>query len=397
MLGAVTGPMNIFFFIPILRALRVPVLVAGSLWAQASFSTSSSPTSSTPTSTSAKTETAYLLRLERVRNRRGVCVLLRGNGQYHLERHTPDKVRVYEGNLDSNETQLLVHIVSGDQLYRLEQKQIAEPMIRVTDDQVILAVLRPRDLWQELLFPDLSSREPYRESLVPLLEWLDHLEKRKGREISEEEGRNNCRPVVTPELTRRPVKSEGRATNNTSAVNPSNASDVGPNALSSPGHLSLLRLGNSAFVKGALEMSCIAVLPSGEFHYVKQSRDYGSKRVRSWILDGRAVQEQIAALRQLLDDPELRKSPVGPPPAVFTTSRAGEPTQTMLWFLRDGALQKFEAWQSLQIVSGRPTGDLEEHGMKTLLPLRRWIKANVDEAHAVPAENPPNANCKVDF
>jgi hypothetical protein len=110
---------------PIPRALCLLAFSAGNLWAQA------------PASSQAKTEAAYLLRLERVRDRQGVCVLLRGDGQYHLERHTPEKVRVFEGHLDSDETRQLVHIASGDQLYRLEQKQITDPMLRSDDDRVI--------------------------------------------------------------------------------------------------------------------------------------------------------------------------------------------------------------------------------------------------------------------
>ena len=133
-------------------------------------------------------------------------MLLRGNGQYHLEHHTAEKVRVFEGNLDSDETIQLVRIVSADQLYRLGQKQITDPMLKVDDDEVILAVLRPQEIWQQLFSPDSQSRDPYRESLVPLLNWLDRLQKRKGRELSEEEGRNNCRPFVNLEFGPRPAK-----------------------------------------------------------------------------------------------------------------------------------------------------------------------------------------------
>ena len=158
-------------------------------------------------------EAAYLLRLERVRNRQGGCVLLRGNGQYHLEHHTAEKVRVFEGNLDSDETIQLVRIVSADQLYRLGQKQITDPMLKVEDDEVILAVLRPQEIWQQLFSPDSQSRDPYRESLVPLLNWLDRLQKRKARELSEEEGRNNCRPFVNLEFAPRPAKKGEPRTN----------------------------------------------------------------------------------------------------------------------------------------------------------------------------------------
>ncbi len=373
--------------IPIPRALCLFAFAAGSLWAQA------------PASSQAKTEAAYLLRLERVRNRQGVCVLLRGDGQYHLERHTPDKVRVFEGTLDADETRQLVHIVSGDQLYRLEQKQITDPMLRSDDDQVILAVLRPRDNWQELLFPDPPSREPYRESLVPLLDWLERMQKRKGRELSEEEGRNNCRPFVNLEFAPRPAKKGESRTNNATAATALIAGSTpsvtapGPQGSVAAEKAYVLRMFDSAFVKGTIEMSCTLVTPSGAYHFVKQSRDVGSSKVHSLVLDGTLNETQIASLRQLLDAPELRSPPSGPRPSELVLPLTGGPAHTAISFPRDGTIQAFEAWQSLQVVSGRSTQTVQEHGMKALLPLRQWLKVNLDESRAVATANPPNAKC----
>src|SRR6266566_2061826 len=71
----------------------------------------------------------YLLRLERANYLQSVCVLLRGNGQYHLERHNPQKIRIFEGSLHADELQNIVHIVSGDRLFNLEQKQIPDLML----------------------------------------------------------------------------------------------------------------------------------------------------------------------------------------------------------------------------------------------------------------------------
>jgi hypothetical protein len=65
----------------------------------------------------------YLLRLERARYFQSVCVLLRGNGQYHLERHNPQKIRIFEGSLQDGELRNIVHIVSGDRLFNLEENK----------------------------------------------------------------------------------------------------------------------------------------------------------------------------------------------------------------------------------------------------------------------------------
>ena len=70
-------------------------------------------------------------------------MLLRGNGQYHLERHSPQKIRIFEGSLHADELQNIVHIVSGDRLFNLEQKQIPDLMLKADNDQVILEIHRP--------------------------------------------------------------------------------------------------------------------------------------------------------------------------------------------------------------------------------------------------------------
>ena len=157
-------------------------------------------------------------------------------------------------------------------------------MLMVDDDEVILAVLRPQEIWQQLSPPGSQSRDPYRESLVPLLHWLDRLQKRKGRELSEEEGRNNCRPFVHLEFTPRPAK-DGEPRTNIARVatapiggtTPS-VTAPGPQGVVAGGKAYVLRMFDSAFVKGTLEMSCTLVTASGAYHFVKQSRDYGSAK-----------------------------------------------------------------------------------------------------------------------
>jgi hypothetical protein len=188
-------------------------------------------------------------------------------------------------------------------------------MLKVDDDEVILAVLRPQEIWQQLFSPDSQSRDPYQESLVPLLNWLDRLQKRKGRELSEEEGRNNCRPFVNLEFASRPAKKGEprehceRGDRSYRGNYPHSVTAPGPQGVVAGGKAYVLRMFDSAFVKGTIEMSCTLVTASGAYHFVKQSRDYGSQKVRSQVLNGTFDETQIAALRQLLDAPELRNPP----------------------------------------------------------------------------------------
>src|SRR6266850_502161 len=94
---------------------------------------------------------ASLLRLERSHRLESVCVLLSGDGAYHLERHTLQKVRIFEGRVDADDLRGIVHIVSGDRLFNLEQKQIPDLMLKSDDDQVMLEIHRPGS-WQQLSF-----------------------------------------------------------------------------------------------------------------------------------------------------------------------------------------------------------------------------------------------------
>jgi hypothetical protein len=69
------------------------------------------------------------------------------------------------------------------------------------------------------------------------------------------------------------------------------------------------------------------------------------------------------------------------------------PTSTVIWFPRGGTIQKFEAWQVFQLVAGWPSQNLQQQGMKALLPLRQWMKLNLNESKAVVTATPANAKC----
>ena len=106
----------------------------------------------------------------------------------------------------------------------------------------------------------------------------------------------------------------------------------GPQGVVAGGKAYVLRMFDSVFVKGTIEMSCTLVTPSGAYHLVKQSRDYGSQKVRSQVLNGTFDETQVAALRQLLDAPELRNPPSGPRPSELAIPLTPGPTQTFVSF-----------------------------------------------------------------
>jgi hypothetical protein len=143
---------------------------------------------------------SYLMRLVHVGRYENVCVLVRGDGQYHLERDTAQKTEIYEGNLAPTELEHIQHLLSADELFDLTQDKIAKPAEAEHDLQLILSVHRP-GYWQNLTFPVASSWETYHESVVPLVQWLDEMRRVKNRvKLREEQARNNCLPPPKLEL-----------------------------------------------------------------------------------------------------------------------------------------------------------------------------------------------------
>jgi hypothetical protein len=321
----------------------------------------------------------YLLRLERAHSLQSVCVLLNGAGQYHLERHTLQKVRVFEGSLDADEFRGVVHILSGDRLFNLQQKQIPDLMLKSDDDQVTLDIHRPGS-WQQLSFPDSASREPFRNAMDPLLKWFETLNKKKMHKLSEEAGRNNCLPPSRPEFAqRREVRPQQPVA---SAPPPANAP-------SPPPTYTLLMFDNR-IINYKAQVTCLLVSRSGTYHLVKQTKS-SNKGLSSMVLDGALAPTELASLRAILDAPDLVTQPDEKQEveAIFT----GDSYLTHLTIPREGKLQKIASWKSYRIVNHVMTRSVEDHGTKLLAPLREWLKANIHEQKAVPTTTPPNPRC----
>jgi hypothetical protein len=132
-----------------------------------------------------------------------ICVLVRGDGQYHFERETAQKTDVYEGTLTLPELQRVEHLLSADELMALSDEKSLKPASAGASVQVILSVHRP-GRWQNLTFPTPSSWESFHQSVVPLVEWLEEMRKAKNRvKLREEIARNNCLPPPKLELKTR--------------------------------------------------------------------------------------------------------------------------------------------------------------------------------------------------
>jgi len=135
----------------------------------------------------------YLLRMEQLQADKDVCVLVRRDGQYHLERLHPYGMGVSEGKLSNGELASLETLLTKDRLFQLQQSDLAGPNAAENLDKLFVSVLRPGH-WQNLEFDSARSRKPYEEFLSPLLKWLDDVQKKKAKKMTEGSSRNNCLP-----------------------------------------------------------------------------------------------------------------------------------------------------------------------------------------------------------
>lgn len=149
------------------------------------------------------TAPSYLMRLVHAHTYENICVLVRGDGQYHFERETAQKTDVFEGTLTPPELQRVQRFLSANELFDLADDKGLKPASTGPSVQVILSVHRP-GRWQNLTFPTPQAWESFHESVVPLLGWLEELRKAKNRvKLREEVARNNCLPPPKLELKTR--------------------------------------------------------------------------------------------------------------------------------------------------------------------------------------------------
>jgi hypothetical protein len=116
------------------------------------------------------------------------CAVVYPDGRYHTEvvvqsPYRPGPGEVREGDLTPQERKHLENLLSDPGLRSLTPAQIGStPLVIEDPDLVTLAVLRG-DTVQFLSFPSRSSRKRFKNSVQPLLTWLDSMIGRKGAKM----------------------------------------------------------------------------------------------------------------------------------------------------------------------------------------------------------------------
>ena len=145
----------------------------------------------------------YLVRVQRTTPGNTICVLLRHDGQFHLETSHGDRTKVSEGSLPSAELLKVQRMLDSNGLPRLSQDKPASPKTSHVSEILQISIFRT-DHWQNLVFVDDNGSQPVPSSLGPLVNWLSSLHRQPHRQLNEDEGKNNCQSSKKIELTTRP-------------------------------------------------------------------------------------------------------------------------------------------------------------------------------------------------
>jgi hypothetical protein len=145
----------------------------------------------------------YLVRVQRTTPGNTICVLLRHDGQFHLETSHGNSTRIFEGALPSSELLKVERMLDSDGLPRLSQDRPASPKTTPVSEILQVSIFRT-DHWQNLIFMDDNSSRSVPASLGPLLNWLGSLHRRPHQQLNEDESKNNCQSSNKIELKKRP-------------------------------------------------------------------------------------------------------------------------------------------------------------------------------------------------
>jgi len=248
----------------------------------------------------------YLLRLEHGDAYSSSCVLLQKSGAYHLELEDTEKTRVFEGSMNPDELQQLVTKLRTF-LAAVSQGQIEEPLIAHHE---LLKLDVPRSgRWAEVTFLSAESQEPYRQSLEPLIQWLNDLHKLPHKELTEDAGKNNC--LVPTKIVLRNRSGDARFDAEAPIARPPSPtvpSQTPPAQAARPQPPpALLRVLQMAMKSGVAEQRCVLVTGDGAYRTEQRWQKEGTKKAGIKIDGGVMTPPEISELQQILADPALAK------------------------------------------------------------------------------------------
>src|SRR5579863_4905997 len=262
----------------------------------------------------------YVLRLEHFSFETHSCALLQNTGAFHLEVDHGDQVKVFEGAIATNDLLDIEGDLNSEAIVDLSQQQIEEPLIPARRDVLRIAAFRG-DHCQYLYFLTNDSQQPFKHWLQPLVSWLDTLHKLPHRELSEDEGKNNCLPRDVIALKKRGAETPPNSiTPNSSPPALSAGSALQPQT-SQPARMipPLLRVHLRMKASESANDSCVLITQSGGYRFEERTQKAG-KPVNTRVLGGQITPQELQQLGHLLDDPALAKIKHREPPGGMVVS-----------------------------------------------------------------------------
>jgi hypothetical protein len=318
----------------------------------------------------------FLLRLEHTTKGARVCVLLRGNGEFHLENTHGDETQVSEGQVPDAELANLKDALNSDELQQISQQKIIPPLLDTTVDQVQVNIVRT-DHWQNLYFADSTSQMPFSSALKPLLTWMKALQDEPHRMLTEDAGKNNCLTPKKLHLTVRTnhstlsTQEEGDEKTNQNAANSSITGAAKPQ-LSQPKSF-LMRYSAEVFSGSVLERTCVIVSPTGNFRLEKASQQ-ATYKMKASVFEGSIPEDELRELNQLLDAPDLRNLHHQ---NRLASMRMQNVFVVSLSIPREKEVQQllFSGHSSDFFDRGDPGGVIDD--TSSIQPLQKWVKASI--------------------
>jgi hypothetical protein len=322
----------------------------------------------------------FIFRIQRTRSDRNACAIVRGDGLFHVEQETPNRLEVAEGTLDDGELAALKTVLGNKDLAALTQQKIPVPLIPIPPmfserDVLQISILRS-SFTQNAAFPDRESRRPFDEFVDALLHWMDLLQKHPRTKLDEYSARNNCLPPREIEFSPRPAQKRGGEEPVSKAPEPESLAPAAAPAMSAPAPF-LMRWQFNHILNWAMADTCVVVYPSGRFRMEKSSQSYHEEfTVRAF--ESSLSESELQQLQELLNEPMLEASTHQNLP---TEKIVREGEFTALAVSRDGRTQQlsFANYLSDPVVASRFSvgrdADPEERLVK---PLRKWLKSHIE-------------------
>jgi hypothetical protein len=316
-----------------------------------------------------------------------VCILVRRDGQLHVERIALgfDRSRFFEGMFPSAEVSELEQMLNTDKLKDLTLSQVTAALIGEELDHVLLAIRRLTG-WQSLSFRTGTSRKPFRNSFDPLVKWLERT-KQQAHPL----------PNVLPSRCMPPPE-PAAPTSVTHAATDADSAQSSANKFQANSYLMRIvvdhYLPSDFNFSSRVERTCVIVYDTRRYRMERSKQEFNSS-MRTEVFRDSLSEPQTQELRQILDAPELVNLKQRTA-ATTTTIREGDVTNHAIPRGGDTQVLSFASFfgaRTQEKGMGDNTRVSVDEDVRFIEPVRKWIKANVEERRVSATTDLPATNC----